>query len=55
VKNKLCLRLVEAQVTVAPEVSKTQVFKSGTVKGEGTRTPAGGQSEPISIAGESEK
>lgn len=43
------------QVTVAPEVSRTKVFKSGTFQGESGEIPAGGQSEPISTAGEREK
>jgi hypothetical protein len=48
-------RELKPQVTAAPEVSKTTVFRRGTVKGEGARTPAGGQYEPISMAGEREK
>lgn len=40
---------------VAPEVSKTVVLRRGTVKGEETRIPEGGQSEPISTAGLREK
>lgn len=48
-------RELKPQVTVAPEVSRTTVFRRGTVKGEGARMPAGGQYEPISTAGLSEK
>lgn len=54
-KYKPEVREVWAQVTEAPEVNKTQVFKRGTVKGEETSTPAGGQTEPTSIAGLKEK
>jgi len=42
-------------VTVAPEVSRTVVLRRGTVKGEKTRIPVGGQTEPTSIAGLNEK
>ena len=46
---------LKPQVTDAPDVRRTTVFRRGTVKGEGARTPAGGQYEPISTAGLSEK
>jgi len=55
VKYKALVRAVWAQVTVAPEVSRTVVFRRGTVKGEKTKIPVGGQTEPTSMAGLKEK
>ena len=42
-------------MTVAPEVRRTTVLRRGTVKGEKTRIPVGGQTAPTSIAGLNEK
>ena len=41
-----------AQVTVAPELSKIAVFRSGTENGFNGSIPNGGQHTPISTAGE---
>ena len=41
-----------AQVTVAPELSKTAVFKRGTPNGFNAWTPLGGHITPISIEGD---
>jgi len=43
------------QVTVAPEVSKTTVFNSGTWKAERDLRPRGGQLEPNSTFGDKEQ
>jgi len=43
------------QVTVAPEVSRTTVFNSGTWKADKDCRPRGGQQEPNSTLGESEQ
>ena len=40
-----------AQVTVAPELSKTAVFNKGIENGSKGLTPIGGQTAPISIVG----
>ena len=41
-----------AQVTVAPELNRTAVFKRGTPKGFKACTPLGGHITPISIEGD---
>ena len=43
------------QVTVAPEESRTKVFKSGTWKAESEERPRGGQEEPNSTLGDNEQ
>jgi len=43
------------QVTVAPEESKTTVFKRGIWKADNERTPGGGQIEPNSTLGDKEQ
>jgi len=42
-------------VTVAPEESKTTVFKRGIWKADKERTPGGGQHEPNSTLGDKEQ
>ena len=38
-----------AHVTVAPDVSRMIVFRSGRWKGSNTSTPVGGQAPPVNV------
>ena len=53
--NFLSIKVIWAQVMVAPLLSKTVVFKRGTSKGLIGVTPLGGHTEPISKVGEREE